>query len=74
MVWYSHLFKNFPVCYDPHKGFSIVNEAEVDFLEFSCFLSNGCWQFDLWVIIKQTAKTVEESGEIGVLVHCRWEY
>ena len=39
MVWYSHLFKNFPVCYDPHKGFSIDNEAEVDvFLEFPCFL------------------------------------
>ena len=38
MVWYSHPFKNFPVCSDPHKGFSIVNEAEVDvFLEFSCF-------------------------------------
>ena len=38
VVWYSHLFKNFPVCCDPHKGFSIINEAEVDvFLEFSCF-------------------------------------
>ena len=38
MVWYSHLLKNFPVCCDPHKGFSIVNEAEADvFLEFSCF-------------------------------------
>ena len=40
MVWYSHLFKNFPQCFcDSHKGFSIVNEAEVDiFLEFPCFL------------------------------------
>ena len=38
MVWYAHLFKNFPVCCDPHKGFSIVNEAEIDvFLEPSCF-------------------------------------
>ena len=38
MVWYSHLFQNFPVYCDPHKGFSLVNEAEVDvFLEFSCF-------------------------------------
>ena len=26
------------VCCDPHKGFNIVNEAEVDvFLELSCF-------------------------------------
>ena len=39
VVWCSHLFENFPFCSDPHKGFSIINEAEVDvFLEFPCFL------------------------------------
>ena len=33
VVWYSHLFKNFPVCCDPHsQRLSIVNEAEVDVL------------------------------------------
>ena len=40
MVWYSHLFKNFPQFAVIHtvKGFSLVNEAEVDvFLELSCF-------------------------------------
>ena len=38
VVCYSHLFKNFPVCCNPHKGFSIVNEAEINaFLELSCF-------------------------------------
>ena len=40
VVWYSHLFKNFPqfVVIYIVKGFSIVNEAKVDvFLEFSCF-------------------------------------
>ena len=40
MVWYSHLFKNFPQFVVIHtvKGFSIVNKAEVDvFLELSCF-------------------------------------
>ena len=39
VVWYSHLFKNFPQFVVIHKvkGFSIVNEAEVVFLEFSCF-------------------------------------
>ena len=37
MVWFSHLFQNFPVCCDPHKGFGIVNKAEIDvFLELSC--------------------------------------
>ena len=40
MVGYSHLLKNFPQFVVIHKvkGFSIVNETEVDvFLEFSCF-------------------------------------
>ena len=40
MIWYSHLFKNFPQFVVIHtvKGFSIVNEAEVDvFLEFASF-------------------------------------
>ena len=40
MVWYSHLFQNFPQLVVIHivKGFTIVNEAEIDvFLEFSCF-------------------------------------
>ena len=41
MVWYSHLFKNFPQFVVIHivKDFSIVSESEVDvFLEFLCFL------------------------------------
>ena len=41
VVWYSHLFKIYTVCCDPHsqRPFSIVSEAEVDvFLEFPCFL------------------------------------
>ena len=41
VVWYSHLFKNFPQLVVIHtvKGFSIVNEAEIDiFLEFPCFI------------------------------------
>ena len=40
MVLYSHVFKNFPQFVMLHtvKGFSLINEAEVDvFLEFSCF-------------------------------------
>ena len=41
MIWYSCLFKNFPQFVVIHtvKGFSVVNEAEVDvFLEFPCLL------------------------------------
>ena len=40
MVWYSHLFQNFPQFIVIHtvKGFGIVNKAEIDvFLELSCF-------------------------------------
>ena len=40
MVFYSHLFQNFPQFIVIHrvKGFGIVNEAEIDvFPELSCF-------------------------------------
>ena len=43
MVWYSHLFKNFPQFVVIHtvKSFGIVNKAEMDvFLELSCFFDN----------------------------------
>ena len=43
MVWYSHLFQNFPQFIVIHtvKGFGIVNNAEIDvFLELSCFFDD----------------------------------
>ena len=43
VVWYSHLFQNFPQFVVIHtvKGFDIVNKAEIDvFLEFSCFFDD----------------------------------
>ena len=43
MVWYSHLFQNFPQFVVIHtvKGFGIVNKAEVDvFLQISCFFDD----------------------------------
>ena len=43
VVWYSHLFQNFPqfIVFHTVKGFGIVNKAEVDvFLEFSCFFDD----------------------------------
>ena len=42
MVWYSHLFQNFPQFVVIHivKGFGIVNKAEVGvFMELSCFFN-----------------------------------
>ena len=43
MVWYSHLFQNFPqfIVIHPIRGFGIVNKAEIDvFLELSCFFDD----------------------------------
>ena len=43
MVWYSHLFHNFPQFIVIHtvKGFIIVNKAEINvFLELSCFFDD----------------------------------
>ena len=43
MVWYSHLFQNFPQFIVIHsvKGFGVVNKVEVDiFLELSFFFSD----------------------------------
>ena len=43
VVWYSHLFQNFPQFVVIHtvKGFAVVNKAKVDvFLELSCFFND----------------------------------
>ena len=43
MVWYSHLFQNFPQFIVIHtvKGFGIVNKAEINvFLELPCFFDD----------------------------------
>ena len=42
VVWYSHLFQNFPQCIVIHrvKGFGIVNKAVDVFLELSCLFDD----------------------------------
>ena len=43
VVWYSHLFQNFPQFIVIHivKGFGIVDKTEIDvFLELSCFYND----------------------------------
>ena len=76
MVWYSGLvYKNFPVCCDPHKG--IVNVVDV-FLELLCFLHDPknvgnlisgsstsskpslyIWKFSVYVLMKPSLKHSE---------------
>ena len=44
MVWYAHLFQNFPQSIVIHtvKGFGMVDKAEIDVsLEFSCFFDDS---------------------------------
>ena len=73
MVWYSHLFQNFPqfVMIHTDKGFSIVNEGEVNvFLKFPCFLydpvdvgnlisgSSAFWKSSLYIWTFCVAKSL----------------
>ena len=76
VVWYFHLSKNFPQFVVIHivKGFSVVNEAEIDvFLEFPCFFydpedplavcksSLNIWQFLVLVLLKPSLKDFEHN-------------
>ena len=70
VVWYSHLFKNSPLFAEIHtvKGFSIINEAEVDvFLEFSCFFYDPA---DVGFLISDSSAFSKSSLNIWTfLVH-----
>ena len=68
VVWYSHLFQNFPQFIVIHtvKGFGIVNKVEIDiFLELSCF-SMIQWMLAIWSLVPlpflKPAWTVVHSG------------
>ena len=67
MVWYSHLFQNFPqfiVIYTV-KGFGIVNKAEIDiFLELSCFFNDPA---DVGNLISGSSSDVLANSKIKIL-------
>ena len=81
VVWYSHLFQNFPqfivIC--TVKGFGIVNKAEIDvFLELYCFFndpvgvgnltsgsSNNNYWF-LWFLLAQMVRCLPTMWETQV--------
>ena len=53
VVWYSHLFQNFPQFLVIHtvKGFGVVNKAEIDvFLEISCFFDDPA-MLAIWSLV-----------------------
>ena len=70
MVWYSHLFQNFPQFNVIHtvKGFGIVNKAEIDvFLEFSCFFDDPA---DVGISIARSSALSKTSLNIWMcMVH-----
>ena len=72
VIWYSHLFKNFPQFVVIHtvKGFGIVNEAEVDvFLELFCFI---CDPMDVGNLISGSSAFSKSSLNIWKFsVHVR---
>ena len=53
VVWYSHLFQNFPEFVVVHtvKGFGIVNKAEVDVFWNSLAFSMIQWMFPIWSLV-----------------------
>ena len=75
VVWYSHLFQNFPQFIVIHtiKGFGLVNKAEIDvFLELSCFfhdpvdvgnLISGSSAFSKTSLIANTRWIMEKARE-----------
>ena len=69
VVWYSHLFQNFPQFIVIHtvKGFGIVNKAEIDvFLELSCFFNNATDVGNLISGSSAISKTSLTSGNFMV--------
>ena len=71
MVWYSHLFKNFPQFVVIHtvKGFGVLNKADV-FLELSCFFSDPA---DVGNLISVSSAFSKSSLNIwNLVVHVLW--
>ena len=75
VVWYSHLFQNFPQFIVIHtvKGLGIVNKAEIDvFLEVSCFFDDPA---DIGHLISGSSafsKTIEKTNSISSVKTLDW--
>ena len=70
VVWYSHLFQNFPQFFVIHivKGFSTVHEAEIEvFLELSCFFCNP---MDVGNLISGSSAFSKSSLNIWKFMDC----
>ena len=74
MVWYAHLFQNFPQFIVIHtvKGFGVVSKAEVDvFLDFSCFFDDST---DVGNLISESSASSKSGLNIWKFtVHVLWK-
>ena len=74
VVWYSHLFQNFPQFLVIHivKGFGIVKKAEIDvFLELSCFFHDPA---DVGILISGSSAFFKTSLNIRKLTFTYGEF
>ena len=73
VVWYSHLFENFPQFVVIHtvKGFGVVNKVEADvFLEPSCFLMIQ-WMLAICFLVPLPFLNPAETSGSSWLTYCR---
>ena len=71
VVWYSHLFQNFPRFIVIHtvKGFGIVNKAEIDvFLELSFFMIQ--WMLAIWSLVSLPFLNPAWTSGSSQLMYC----
>jgi len=80
VVWYSHLFQNFPQFIVIHtvKGFGIVKKAEIDvFRELSCFFHDPADVGNSWQIDGEKMETVTDfifgGSKITADTDCSYE-
>ena len=69
MVWYSHLFQNFPQFIVIHtvKGFGMVSKTEIDvFLELSCSFFNDL--MDVGNLISGSSAFSKSSLNIWIMM------
>ena len=72
MVWYAHLFQNFPQFIVIHivKGFGIVNKAEIDvFLELPCFFDDPVCIIYIYI---ESMKVELKEAECSMVVSRSW--